>query len=105
VTNKVLSDLKILNVNDTVRQLRLSHTHKVYYNKSPSYLMDLFNVCRESNLRSNNFTRFFYNATKDWSSLPNSIRSIENIQTFKTKVKLFLNYENDKQVNNMFIYY
>ena len=117
VTNKVLSDLKLLNVNDRVRQLRLNHIHKVYYNKSPSYLKELFKVCRISNLRSSNFNfvlpqndsyvknTFFYNATKDWNSLPDNIRSIDNIQRFKTKVKHFLSNENDKQVNNMFIYY
>jgi hypothetical protein len=35
---------------------------------------------------------FFYNATTDWSSLPDSIRSVENIKT----CTLSLNNENEK---------
>ena len=55
-----LSSIGFLNVEDRVKQLRLNHAHKIYYNKCPSYMEENFRKVKEQhtyNTRSsqNNF--------------------------------------------------
>lgn len=100
-----LATLGLLNVEDRVQQLRLGHAHKIYYNKCPDYLKQHFHkVCEQHmyNTRSSQFnfvvpkirgvdsTSFFYSAITDWNRLPNSIKAVQNHDSFKTDLKHFL---------------
>ena len=100
-----LSSIGLLNVEHRVKQLRLNHVHKIYYNKCPSYMKEDFLKVNEHhtyNTRSSqhNFvvpkikgvesTTFFYNAIKDWNSLPGHIKETKNLDQFKKLVKSYL---------------
>ncbi|KAL4240342.1 hypothetical protein ACF0H5_001132 [Mactra antiquata] len=113
-------DLNMLNVNNRVKQMRLSHIHRVYYNKCPSYLKNNFER-REDNMQYNtrsssfNFNvpnvnnvskqTFYYHGILDWNSLPEEIKAVKNAQKYKLMVKKYLL---NKQVTDSiqdFIYY
>jgi len=94
-----------LDIDNRVKQLRLNHVHKIFYNKCPSYLHEKFTLsstvhqynCRNS---ENNFYvplvdtfcsgAFFYQSILDWNSLPIKIKKIENKHVFKKAVKMHL---------------
>lgn len=101
----VLDSVGLLNVENRVKQLRLNHVHKIFYNKSPSYMKYNFTKikdCHQQYTRSSEFNfwvpsikgqqkfTFYYNAIKDWNFLPNSLKSIKNTNAFKIGVKQFL---------------
>ena len=105
VDHHVFDSLDILNVENRVRQLRLNHVHKIFYNKSPPYMKNNFTKVRDCHqyfTRSSEFnfwvppikgqqkTTFYYNGIIDWNSLPNNLKSIQNIYDFKSKVKKYL---------------
>ena len=100
-----LASVGFLCVEDRVKQLRLGHAHKIYYNKCPHYLKENFIKVSEHhtyNTRSShsNFvvpkirgvdsTSFFYTAINDWNTLPNDLKTVENHDSFKTNLKQFL---------------
>ena len=100
-----LASLDFLNIEDRVKQLRLGHAHKIFYNKCPDYLKQHFCKVSEQhvyNTRSSQFnfvvpkirgvdsTSFFFTAITDWNALPNSVKAIKNHDTFKTDLKHFL---------------
>lgn len=100
-----LSSVGFLNIENRVKQLRLGHAHKIYNNKCPTYLKDNFIKVSENheyNTRSSQFnfvvpkikgvdsSTFFFNAIKDWNSLPNNIKSIKDHNAFKTVIKQHL---------------
>ena len=93
-----LSSLGFLNVENRVKQLRLHPAHKIFKIACPSYLKNDFmkiNKHHKHNKRSSCFnyvrpkikdiksTIFYYNAIQDWKSLPDSIKSITDLQMFK----------------------
>lgn len=94
-----------LNVCNRVRQMRLNHAHKIYYNKCPHYMKSNFVKSRDIvsyNTRHNEFNfyvpsingqlanTFYYNTIKDWNSLPSDIKKIKSTHEFKYKAKCFL---------------
>jgi hypothetical protein len=98
-----------LNVENRVKQLRLNHVHKIFYNKCPSYLQENFTRSNQIHSYNSRFNKnsfhvprvegsasgtFFYQGIKDWNSLPNSIREKNNKFSFKKDIKTFL-------INNM----
>ena len=113
-------DLNMLNVNNRVKQLRLGHIHRVYYNKCPSYLKNNFERREDRmqyNTRSSSFNfnvpnvnnvskqTFYYHGIVDWNSLPEEIKAVKNAHKYKLLVKKHLL---NKQVTDCvqdFIYY
>ena len=88
-----------------VKQLRLNHVHKIYYNKCPSYLHDKFvRVCQTHSYNSRNssvnfhvplvdsFTSktFYYHAIQEWNCLPLKVKTLKNKYAFKKEVKIYL---------------
>ena len=100
-----LQNAGLLSVENRVKQLSLSITHKIYYNSCPPYLHQNFirtasihNHCtRDSHL---NFyvplskgqiqNTFFVFLISCWNSLPTQIRSIGNTNRFKSRMKKYL---------------
>ncbi|KAL4237485.1 repeat protein 1 [Mactra antiquata] len=95
----------MLNVNNRVKQMKLSHIHRVYYKKCPSYLKNNFER-REDNMqyntRSSSFNfivpnvnnvskqTFYYHGILDWNSLPEEIKAVKNAQKYKLLEKKYL---------------
>ena len=107
-----LSSLGFLNIKNRVKQLRLNHAHKIYYDKCPSYLKNYFIKINEHhvhNTRSSQInyvtpkikgiesTTFSYNGIHDWNSLPDSIKSINDLQRFKKEVKCLLMHTSEER--------
>jgi hypothetical protein len=91
----------MLNIENRVKQLRLNHMHKMFYNKCPIYMKTNFvrmSDIHNYNIRSNKFNfsiphcnktcngTFFYNGIKDWNSLPDDVKCISNPTLNKTSV-------------------
>ncbi len=99
MTEEHMKELNILRIPNGVKQLRLNTAHKIFYNKAPSYLNTHFRRTRDkaqSTRRSEwNFTvpkikgaegnTFYFNAIKDWNSLPEHLKACENTLSFKKK--------------------
>ena len=100
-----LNSIKILNIQDRVKQLRLNHVFNVFHASGPSYLQQFFS--KVSNVhshgtrsRSYNFhvphhkslaaDTFYYNGIIDWNSLPYHVKSISDKHAFKAHVKTHL---------------
>ena len=48
---------------------------------------------------------FYYTSIKDWFSLPDSLKSIQNNNKFKYEVKKFLQLQNQKIDENDYVYF
>ncbi len=71
--------------------------HKIFYNQAPEYLQENFKTRNRlqqhtrisqwnfnvPNVKENESNTFYFNAIKDWSSLPNNLKNCENIHTYK----------------------
>jgi hypothetical protein len=101
----VFSDVGILNIENRVHQLRLNHIHKFFYGKGPKYKGHNFNKARDlhhhstrgkhynfvvPNVNGMTSTTFYFNAIKDWNSLPIPLKSTKIFQSFKSGVKEFI---------------
>jgi len=100
-----LDSIKLLKIQDRVKQLRLNHMFNVFYSMGPTYLEQFFtktSVTHTHRTRSSSHNfhvprvtglasgSFFYQGTLDWNSLPVNIRSITNRNSFKSHVKTHL---------------
>lgn len=107
-----LSSMGFLNIENRVKQLRLNHAHKIFNNNCPSYLNNNFvkiNEHHNYSTRSSPFnfvtpkikgiesSSFYYNAIHDWNSLPDSIKSITELDKFKKEVKCHLKGISEEQ--------
>ena len=105
ITNAILSELNLVNVDTRVKQLKLNHVHKIVNNKCPSYMKDNFVSIKDThryhtrasehnfiipNCQGSISNTFYYSAIKDWNGLPDSIKSIKDSVKFKFEVKKFL---------------
>ena len=100
-----LDSLKMLNVDFRVKQLRLSHVHKINNETGPSYMSEQFIKTSEVH---HHFTRnsienfvlpslcvaaattFYYNAIKDWNSVPLDVKQKRSFNGFKSAAKQYL---------------
>lgn len=107
-----------LNISNRVTQLRLNHVFNIFHNQSPDYLKQYFSrTCSTRNTRSCNFnffvprvkntesSSFYFNGIKNWNTLPDSIKSIDNKAKFKFEVKRHLMSEMKKSSEADFIFY
>ena len=82
--------------------MRLNHVFNIVHDNAPLYMKNSFTLVSSSyrNTRSvdnMNFTipyikscqdqTFYYNAIKDWNTLPSSIKQLDNKCSFKRSVK------------------
>ena len=113
-------DLNMLNVNNRVKQLRLGHIHRVYYNKCPSYLKNNFERREDRmqyNTRSSSFNfnvpnfnnvsklTFYYHGIVDWNALPEEIKAVKNAHKYKLMVKKYLINKQVTDNTQDFVYY
>ncbi len=104
ITEEHMKELNMIRIPNRVKQLRLNTAHIIFYNKSPSYLSTNFKRTRDrpQSAKSSewNFTlpkikgvesnTFYFNAIKDWDSLPEHLKACEDIASFKKGVKRHL---------------
>ena len=104
-----LEKLKMVNVSNRVKQIKLNHVYKIWKGTGPEYMMEHFDKISDTELRNctrasaNNFflprvqgnciNSFFYSGIKNWNSLPAEIKQIDNESTFKDKVKRNIEFE------------
>ena len=107
ITNEILSELNLVNVDTRLKQLKLNHVHKIVNNKCPAYMKENFlNVkdfhIYQTRFSEHNFTipdcqgpkshTFYYSAIKDWNSLPEKLKTIQDNKKFKFELKYFCSY-------------
>jgi len=105
IGNIELTNVGFLNPKDRVSQLSMNLVHKIFYGKCLDYLKDNFIKITEvhsHNTRGSDFNfkvpkintitsgTFYYNAIKEWNSLPPELRAIESKETFKSSLKCYL---------------
>ena len=120
VTNEMLSELNLLNVDTRVKQLKMNHVHKIVNNKGPAYMKEHFlnvNEIHKYQTRSNehNFfisqcqgpksQTFYYSAIKDWNDLHDHLKGIQNNGKFKAELKKFLHSHNHSKDQDDYLYY
>ena len=102
---KELHSLSWLSVPDRVKFFNLVLLFKIRKDLAPSYLIPNFVSVSDThshNTRGSNFnfrlprslslapTTFAFTAIKDWNSLPNSVKEIDLLPSFKRKLKDYL---------------
>lgn len=120
ITGDILAELNLLNVETRVKQLRLNHVHKIFYNLCPTYLKQNFvplNSVHQYNTRSsgNNFlvphcrsvenSTFYYRGITDWNSLPDWLKELEKPHRFKSALKQYLiELHQETEIGDFFFY-
>ena len=105
ITADILAELNLLNVETLVKQLRLNHVHKIFYNLCPTYLKENFVRLNAVHLhvtissrynflvphcRSVEHSTFYYRGIADWNSLPDWLKELEKPHGFKASLKKYL---------------
>ena len=114
-----LDKVKMLKVEDRARQIQLTHVYKIYRREGPKYMQD--NFTRIIDLPQRIYTRasynnffvprvqgeasksFYFNAIKNWNALPDRIKTIENENTFKENVKLYIRKEARDKERSLYV--
>ncbi len=113
-----MKELNLLRVSDRAKHLRLNNAHKLFYHQAPRYLQENFvktrnrlqhtrssqwnfNVPTVREIESNTF---YFNAIKDWNSLPNNLKNCENIHTYKERVKRYLLQMATEEAGREYVY-
>ena len=109
-----------LDVHHRVLQLKLTKVHSIFYNNCPVYLKD--NFVRVSNVHSYNTRNssynfhvprvngvssqsFYHTSIIAWNSLPNSLKSINQVDIFKRELKKYFCNEMYRKEAEVFYYY
>ncbi len=93
----------MLRVSGRAKQLRLNTAHKIFYKQAPEYLQENFEKARNRqqqharnrlwnfsvpNVKGNESNSLiFFHAVKDWNSLPDELKTCENIMFFQKRSK------------------
>ena len=100
-----LGALSWLNVPDRVRYFRLIHVFRIRSGLSPPYLSDNFTPLQSvhaygtrgsvhdyhvSKEISMSHSSFAYTAISNWNALPESLKSVQSLSVFKTRLKCYL---------------
>ncbi len=99
-----MKELNLLWVSDRAKQQRHNNTDKIFYHQAPRYLQENFVMTRNRlqhtrssqwnfnvpNVKGIETNTFYFNAIKDWNSLPNNLKNCEDIHTYKKRVKMYL---------------
>ena len=99
---KDFQDLRILNISNRAKQLRLNHVFNIIHGRGPPYLDDKFTKISQVHnydtrsskhnfythkSNSSNSGSFYQASIHDWADLPNSIKEITQKVSFKKAVK------------------
>ncbi len=104
ITEEHMSQLGMLRIPGRVKQFRLNTANKICYNQAPAYLNANFKRTRDRTQSTRRSERnfiipqikgeeggtFYFNAIKDWNSLPEDLKTCENIASFKKGVERHL---------------
>lgn len=97
--------VKLLDVQNRARQLRLNHMFNIFHSLSPSYFDQFFTKTSDSHshhtrssafnfhvprVKGYSYKSFFYRGALDWNALPSYIKGITVRSTFKLAVKKHL---------------
>ena len=111
-----LKSLNMLNVDFRVKQLRLSHVHKI----GPSYLSEQFIKVSDVHHHftrgsTENFivpsvngvaaTTFYYSGVKDWNSLPSDVKQKCTFNGFKSAARQYLRSQLQLMESDTYVYY
>ncbi len=119
VTEEDMKDLNMLKIPNKAKQLRLNTAHKIFYKKAPSYLNTNFKRTRDRTHSTRhsvwNFNvptiiggeknTFYFNAIRDWNSLPEKLKACENMTSFKKGVKSHLMQRAAEEAQDEFLYF
>ena len=109
-----------LPVNDRLKQIISSMSFKFCNNTRPPYMIDVFKpacqpntTTRASLLKLNQFLRrtnhgqynISYIALNIWNNLPNSLKTTDNLNTYKHRVKEHFFHQIRNEVNNIYSYF
>ena len=118
IGQKALDKVNLLNVEDRAKQLQLNHVYKIYIGNCPNYMLENFNRVGDmqriiTRASANNFfvprvtneasKTFYFNAIKNWNSLPDYIKVIEHENAFKEKLKLHLRKKARDREHSLFV--
>ena len=93
ITNEMLSELDLVNVDTRVKQMKLNHVHIIANNKCPAYMKENYVNVKDfhkyqTRFSEHNFTiqdcqgpnshTFYCSAIKDWNSLPEKLKTIQD---------------------------
>ena len=84
----LLISLRQDNLTKRRKKLKATLMFKILNGLAPDYLQDLFSFAPQNLKRS-----FSYNVASLWNNLPNNLRTIESLRSFKREVNRF--YENE----------
>ena len=110
-----LNSLNMLNLDFRVKQLRLSHVHKIFNGTGLLYLSEqfikVFDVTRGS---TENFivpsvndvaaTTFYYSGIKDWNSLPSDVKQKFTFNGFKSAARQYLSVQKQLMESDTYVY-
>ena len=116
ITCDILDSLKMLRVENRVKQLCLNHVHNIFYGCAPSYLNSHFSLNENctSGSSSSNFKlpriggggsesgSFYYNAILDWNAL---VKGLRNKDAFKAAVKTHLRTAARNVEGEIYVYF
>ena len=115
-----LHSVKLLNVPDRVKQLKLNHVYNIFNGTSPSYLSQNFTRVSDQhqyNTRQSSLNfivpnvsgqakqTFFYTSINVWNSLPSCTKNCSSRNSFKRHIKDFLVNQSIDRENNDFVFY
>ena len=104
ITNEMLSELNLVNVNTRVKQLKLNHVHKIVNNKCPAYMKENFVNVKDFHKYQTRFSEHNF-IISDWNSLPEKLKTIQDNKKFKFELKTFLRLHNQSKVEVVYMYY
>ena len=110
----------MLNVAFKVKQLRLSHVHKIINGTGLSYLSEQFIKVSDVHHHytrgsTENFivlsvngvaaTAFYYSCIKDWNSLPLDFKQKCTFNGFKSDARQYLRFQLQRMESDTYVYY
>ena len=115
-----LNSLNMLNLDFRVKQLRLSHVHKIFNGTGPLYLSE--QLIKVSDVHhhytrgsTENFivpsvndlaaTTFYYSGIKDWDSLTSDVKQKFTFIGFKSAARQYLSVQQQLMESDTYVYY
>ena len=110
----------MLNVDFRVKQLRLSHVHKIFNGTGLPYLSEQFIKVSDVHYHftrgsTENFivpsvngvaaTTFYYSGVKDWNSLPSDVKQKCTFNGFKSAARQYLRSRLQLMESDTYVYY
>ena len=104
VDNSDLKELSWLTVSDRVKFFQMTHLFRIWNKLAPKYLLPNFtavSAAHSHNTRGSSFNfslsrelslsrnSFSFTAIKNWNSLPNDVKCIDQLRVFKRELKQF----------------